>query len=188
MDTVALLTYAQTCYISNNLPTLLSTTTLGSTTASVTYNVTSLYNSMMVRWSASSTAAVTSTTLIVTCNGDTGSHYLSAILENSSGSVSGSFGSGITTGMQAATMAGASDTANYWSSGVFFLDGTNQTGHAPTLVGTATQFTSTAPLGHMGMYSGQWLSVAGVSSVTLAPGSGGGSFAAGSVFSFYGLS
>lgn len=188
MDTVALLTYAQMCYATNNLPLLLSTTTLGSSTASVTYNVVNPYNRIMVGWGANGTTAANGVQLQLQMNGNTASTYLWAINQSSTNTVSGSSSSGLASSIQVGTITAGSATTNYWSSGTFFVEGTNQSTHNPTVVGIGTAFATDAnpPVAWVGTYGGQYVSNVPVTSLTLFPLTG--SFNAGSYFAFYGLS
>jgi hypothetical protein len=188
MDTVALLTYAQTCFISNNLPSLQGTVTLGATTASVTFNVQSQYQRLMVLWGGRGTTSATGIQLMMQFNGNTSSTYLWSHIENITTTITGSGSAGLVSQIQMGTLSAASSAPNYWSSGAFFVEGVNQANHNQTAVGIGTAYDSDAnpPLAYTGVYGGSLLGPSLVTSLTLFPLSG--SFVSGSYFAFYGLS
>jgi hypothetical protein len=184
MDTVALLTYAQTSYLNGHQPQLLSTVTLGATTASVTYNVVTPYPRILVEWTAACTASGAQT-LFMQYNGDTtAGHYQWQIIQGSGSSASAGISSTSATGIQIGAVSGT-PTTNYWGSGFALVADAVQSAHFSTCAGSSAAFqTNTSAFSVT--FGGQYAQLAPISSVTLVPNSG--SFAANSTFTFYGLS
>lgn len=187
MDTISLVTYAQLCYVVNNLPVLLSTTTLGSTTASVTYSIATPYPRIRVEWNTRTSGAVNSTPLYLQMNGDNGANYQQSFIENHITSVTGNSSTSLTTQIQIGSTSGASGTSGYWGAGSFIINGANQSIFGPIAIGMGTAYVASggSPNSYSGIYGGEYVVATPLTSVTLSLGAGG--FIAGSSFSFYGL-
>lgn len=156
---------------------LISTTVLGSNTASVTFSglgtSAAAYKHLQVRYVANGDSASYRNRMRL--NGDTGANYATHLLFGSGSSVSSAAGTSTT---EMALSSGA-NTANVFNAGVVdLLDfqsvSKNKTMRA--LVGSA---------GEVALTSGVWLSTSAVTSVSLRPDSG--NFVTGSRFSIYGL-
>lgn len=185
-DTVGLLAYAQTSYINGHLPQLLSTLTLGSTATSITYNVQTPYPRILFTWAAAGSGAAGAITLNMQFNGDSStSHYAQTMNENNVATVTGATSNPTSSGAIKLGVVPCAGTADYWASGLALIADANQAGHYPTLssFGTAWQSGTTA---WVGVYGGMYLQAVQISSITILPANN--SLAAGSTFSFYGLS
>jgi hypothetical protein len=165
-------------------PTRIATTTLGGTTASVTFSSIPAFNHISVTWKARSTTAVAAEQMYLRFNGDTASHYQWQTNEaNAGNAVTGSHSTTLVAFIQIATITGASGTANYFASGEFRVPYWNDTTNFAVAQGTATaQITTTNQ--YAGTYGGLYNQAATLTSLTLFPA--GGSFAAGCRFSLYG--
>lgn len=182
MDGALLLALTNLSQISSSQPQLLSTVTLAATSASVTYTVITPYPRILACWggSCSGTGAQA---VELTFNGDSASHYVQTQNENATATVSGAT-TNPTASIKVGNMPGTGATANYWASGSFLIEGANQSSHFPTIDGTGTAFQS-GTSAWVGAYGGMYLEATPITTVTLQPATG--SFAAGSAFSFYGL-
>jgi hypothetical protein len=161
------------------------TQTLGSTTASVTFSGIPAIGALMVRWGARCSDAVTAEQLYVQLNGDTGNNYVwQANQANNTNAVSGTTGGTAVGKIQVATVPGGSATSTYWGSGSFTVEGSAQSGHGTTLVGTAFAATGVTNT-YAGVYGGFHSTLGPVTSITIFGASG--SLIAGSQFSLYGM-
>jgi len=162
---------------------LISTTVLGSNTASVTFTdggSWSNYKHLQIRMTARSISAVTEVAAQIRLNSDTGANYAFHYLLGG-GSTPFAGASTSSTNISFYGMAGGSATANSFGVGIIdILDyastSKNKTLRALTGVG-ATK---------IGLGSGVWLNTAAVSSVLIYP-EGTTSWATGSRFSIYGV-
>jgi len=160
---------------------LISTTLLGSTTASVTFDVSTLtsYKHLQLRTAARSNRASTEDALFVRFNGDTAGNYSSHWMEGRGSSVtSGAQTNG--TGIIIDIVTAASSTANVFSASVAdILDGfaTTKNKTVRSLCGTSIPIVS--------LQSGAWRNTNSVTSLTIYAGNG--SLVSGSRFSLYGI-
>ena len=157
----------------------IATTTLGSTTASVTFSsIPSTYTHLQLRCLMSDTATG-SASMTAQFNGDTGANYSSHIL----------LGNGSTAG----AAAFISDTKMF--SG-YFYQGTNIFGAAVVDIldyANTNKYKTLKSLsggdangnGQMRLFSGLWMNTGAISSITLA--SNGGNFIQYSQFALYGI-
>ena len=185
-STFETLLLSQYAFLLSSTPQLLSTATLTApTTASVTYTPTSPVTRILCLWGARSSFAATAVQLYLQMNGDTAAHYTYCANQNNNTTVAGAYSNGLATAIQIGTITAASGNANYWASGMFVVEGADQTTHAVTAQGTGAAVTSNTNM-YSGTYSGMWAATTPITSLTLSPASG--SFIAGSQFTFYGTS
>jgi hypothetical protein len=163
-------------------PQKIFSTTLATTTASVAVTIPSGYTSLEIVWSGRVDGGGVAS-LYVQCNGDTGTNYqwqyfvASLATQASNAGVSA-------TGIFIGELPGSGSTTNYFGSGAFTMAGCS-TSVFKSAVGRGWHVTS--PSGqNVGLFSGQWLSTAAITSLTLSPAAG--NFVAGSTFTVYGLS
>jgi hypothetical protein len=179
--------FAQINYLANNTQVLLSTTTLGVNTASVTLSVPSgtTYNYLTVNWRARSSAAVAGEQMFLQMNGDSGSNYSWQTNEaNATNAVSGTHAGALTTHIQIATITGANATSALWfATGSFDVGGASDATNYKTAQGTGVA-NITVTNAYAGVYGGQWNSAAAVTSLTLTAATG--NLVTGSIFSLYG--
>jgi len=176
---------------------LISTTVLGSTTASVTFNVSALsstYKHLQLRitarnaWSAPSGTVAYGANALVRFNGDaTSGNYRSHYVEGNtaSGMLSGDYGT--ISGAYIPDLGGVWDStiANVYSAGVVdILDPFSATKNKTlrTFYGNIK-----AGQGRVGLNSTAWFSTAAVTSIVVSEDGSGGGYKAGSRFSLYGL-
>lgn len=142
--------------------------------SSSSYNVTlptnNIPNRVEVFWRGGSTAASHFQILNLRFNNDSGTNYQYERLEANNATVASTGQTG-QTGIQVATIAAASQTANYRSSGRFVIEGVTQTTVFPTVIGEATAFDTSTNFFN-GAYSGQYTATGGITSIQLAPVSG----------------
>jgi len=177
---------------------LISSTVLGSTTASVTFNVASLsgkYKHLQLRitsrnaWSAPSGTVVYGANGVLRFNGDsTSGNYRSHYLEGSS-----SGGTAIAGDYGAISGAYINDLGGVWDSSIAGV-------YAAGIVDIINPFSTTknktvkslygnmkAGQGRVGLNSTAWFSNAAVTSIVISEDGSGGGFKAGSRFSLYGI-
>lgn len=183
MDSLALYSLTQQNYLANNIPQLLYETTLG-TTGPATYTVVIPYNRILCTWYARSSVTGSAFNVDLQMNGDSAAHYLWQITQGNGATATSQGSGGLASFIEIGVVPGTSATANYWGSGQFIVDGANQANTFPTAQGTSCAFASSTS-GYMGMYGGQYVELGVITSLALT--STGGSFIAGSQFSFYGL-
>lgn len=168
---------------------LIQTNTLSATTASVTITIPSGYNGLQFSWHSRTTSANTNDDLTVRFNSDSGSNYVWQIVStlNTTTTATVSLAS---SGIRAGTTVGGTGTAGYFGNGTMFITGLGQAGSGHTLTLTGNWFScwsNTAATTESGTMGGLYSPSTAVTSITIVP-NGGVSFAAGSVFSLYGLS
>lgn len=169
--------------LNGNTIQLVDSASLSASTASVVLNLPAGYNRAKLYWRARSAGAVTAEPLMLQFNGDSGAHYQDEIMQTNNTTVAGTTATGQTK-MQIATIVGASGTSNYFSSGSVDIDGVSDTTNFKTAVGQGTAFVTTSNM-YVGVYGGQWIQAAAVTTVTLFANAN--SLASGSTFSLYGL-
>jgi hypothetical protein len=164
---------------------LISTTILGSTTADVVFDVSSLgstYKHLQIRMVARGSGATTSTRdLYIRLNGST-TNYSAHSLRGTGSGVSSTATTGATVINQEAMFVGNSNTANIFGAAVIdILDPFSTTKN--TTVRTLLGHTSST--NRVALSSGAFYSTAAITSVTIFPESD--SILAGSRFSIYGI-
>lgn len=160
-----------------------ATQTLNATTASVTFSGLPAANGFLVKWSARCSDANVAEMLFLRFNGDSGSNYLWEVNQANNATVAGTSSGAAVAQIQIATTTANSATADYFATGSFVVD-PGGTGQYTKANGTASAFATTTNM-WSGVYGGQWLSTATVTSITLQGATG--SFLAGSQFSIYAL-
>lgn len=167
---------------------LIQTNTLTATTASVTITVPSGYNSLNFSWHSRTTSANTNDDLSLTLNSDSGANYDWQIVAtlNTTTTATVSIGS---TGIRLGTTVGGTGSAGYFGNGNVWLTGVGQAGSGHNLTVTGNWYacwSNTAATSSSGTVGALYRPSTAITSVTITP-NGGVSFAAGSVFSLYGL-
>lgn len=169
--------------LNSNDVQLLTSTVLTADASAVLLNVPSGFNRLQLFWSGRCAGAVAASTAKVQFNGDTATHYNFILTQSNNGTTTTTDNTAASS-MQMATFPGASATANYAGSGNFVIDNADANGFFPTLVGNACAFVTTSNM-YNGVYAGQWLSTAAITTINLVMGSG--NWLTGSSFSLYGL-
>lgn len=150
---------------------------------SVTLSIPTGYVRVRGCFSGRSDTASAADSVLVRLNADSAAHYNYVYTQANNGSVSTADNTG-KTAMLLGTIPAASATANYAGSGSFIIDDVQSGGTFPSAVGTATGFVTTSNM-YNGVYAGNWLSTAAVTTVTFLLNAG--NWASGSSFSLYGL-
>lgn len=164
------------------MPQLLGSTILAGSLASITITIPSGFNHLHAVWTGRSDSATTAVSADLRLNGDSGSNYLWQTNETHNTSSTPAQSGAATSLMIIGAMPAASATANYFGEGSFTVGGVSgatfkvTSGHSSAYVTTTSSY--------VGVYSGQWLSTAVVTSVTLLPNAG--NLVAGSSMSIYG--
>ena len=166
-------------------PELIQAVSIAVTTASVTISIPTGYNRIEVFWRARMSDAVAAEQLYLRMNGDTSAHYLWEVNQANNTTVAATTSGAAVAQIQIATVTGNSATALYFGAGSFTIDGASDAVNYKTMQGTSAAFGTTTNM-WAGVYSGQWLSAAVVTSITLFGATG--SFLAGSNVTAYGLS
>ena len=167
---------------------LIQNTVLTASQASIQFNpVASSYNNLMLKWHARTTSANTSDNMQMQINGDTGNNYDWQILAGLNAAVSTTPGLGDSK-LVIGTCVGGAGTAHYFSNGQLEILGWSQASatHIVTCTGTwYACWSNSAATSQVGTCGGLYTPSSAATSLSLAPAAG--SFAAGSVFSLYGL-
>jgi hypothetical protein len=164
---------------------LISTTTLGTATPSVTFSslgdYSSTYKHLQVRWVARSSNATAGVGVFSRLNGDSGSNYFWHYLSGNGSAVSSS-NSGSTTRALTGVAAAASSTSDAFGAGVIDLLDTYATKNKTFRTLTGNQSSSFT---RVELESALWNNTASVTSWEVICESG--NFVAGSRFSIYGI-
>jgi hypothetical protein len=165
---------------------LISTTILGTTTADVVFDVSSLgstYKHLQIRMVARGSGATTAIRdLFIRLNANTGNNYSAHNLRGGGVSVSSTGAASLNVIAQEPIFVGNSNTANIFGAAIVdILDPFSTTKN--TTVRTTTGFT--AATSRVSLGSGAFYSTAAITSVTIFPDSD--SILAGSRFSIYGI-
>jgi hypothetical protein len=164
---------------------LISTTTLGSSTASVTFSsIASTYSHLQIRAAARSDRNFGVDNIGLRFNSDSGSNYNTHFLFNN-GSTITSTDLGINSWIYSARLPDAAVTASSFGAAIIdVLDykATTKNKTIRSIFGSST--TGSYPWN--GMHSGVWLSTTAITSLTLLPVTGP-NFITGSRFSLYGI-
>jgi hypothetical protein len=169
--------------LGTGIPTLLVATTLTAATGNVILAVPAGWNRLKAYFSGTSTGATAASSCKVQFNGDTGANYSFIFTQSNNGTTSTADNTG-QTAIQIATITGATSTANYAGSGSLVIDNVSAGTFFPVVVCTATTFVTTTNM-YNGVYSGQWSSLAAITSINFVLGTG--TWSIGSQFSLYGL-
>lgn len=157
---------------------LISTTILGSTTASITFSsIPSTYKHLQIRM-VGRLASVTNNLMLVTLNGDSGANYSWHSLTGSDTSVT-STGAASQTSM---SMGVVGYNTNIHSGSIIDILDYSQTTKNKTL---RSLHGVCDGIVRIGVHSGLWMNTAAVSSITIA--NNNASYASGSRFSLYGV-
>lgn len=176
----------QTTVIFDSDYELISTTVLGSNTASVTFSnlgdYSSTYKHLQIRVVARATIGNPTESLALRFNSDTGGNYREHVLFGNGSSALSAAGGASATFMTSANIAADGASANVFGAGIVdildpYSSSKNKT--IRSLSGTADSFIQ--------FRSGVWLSTASVTSITLLPASGSTNLITGSRFSLYGI-
>lgn len=161
---------------------LIETTILGSTSTSITFNVSGLgstYKHLQIRFAARGNRSDTSEPLYMRLNSDTSTNYSWHSLQ-ANGSTVSSDASGSFSYMRVGELSSANASANIFAGGVVDIVDAFSTSKKKTIRGLG------GPSDFICLRSGAWYSTAAVTSITLIPWSGT-SFTAASRFSIYGI-
>jgi hypothetical protein len=164
-------------------PTQISTQTLGSNAASVTFSSIPAFNHISVVWKARSSAAVLAEQLYLRFNGDSAAHYFWEKVEGNNATLTSGSSGGAVAFVQMGTITGASGTANCFGSGNFTVAYFNDTTNFSSVQGTACTLVSSSNL-YNGTYSGLYNQATSITSLTLFAATG--NLVTGSRFSLYG--
>ena len=172
--------------MANPTMTLISSQTLGGTTASVTFSsIPSTYNDLKLVVSARGDAASTDGQLTVNFNGDSGTNYSWTAVAGYNGSNTYGTGSYGSTNIGALELDEASVTASTFSSIELYIPNYNSTGTKPVFNLGAAENNSASAGNRLGAVAGQYRGTSGISSITLTPNSG--NFVQYSNFYLYGI-
>lgn len=153
--------------------------------SSISLSVPAGFSRLKVFWRCRSAFSATGVQLYVQLNGDSGGNYLWQLVQGNNSSAAALSSGTAVDEMQLGTIAAASASSGYFSSGEFTIDGASDTGNGKTLVGTGAAFSSVSN-SWAGTYAGFWSGLASVNSITIFGGSGGDLVAA-STASVWGL-
>lgn len=167
---------------------LIQNVVLSSSQASIQFSpVASTYNNLMLKWHARTTSGNASDNMQMQINGDTGNNYDWQILAGLNTTVSTTPGMGDSK-LVIGTCVGGTGTAHYFSNGQLEILGWSQASATHIITYTGTWYvcwSNSAATSQVGTCGGLYTPSSAATSLSLAPASG--SFAAGSVFSLYGL-
>lgn len=170
--------------LNGNSKQLIAGQNVATPAASFSLAVPSGYNRIQGYFTGKSSNASAAVSVRIQFNGDTGANYNFIYTQSNNGATSTLDNTG-QIAILAATIPGATSTANYSGSGNFIVDNIGGGGFFPTLVSTGTGFVTTANM-YNGVYTGQWLSTAAVTSVQFTLNLG--NWVATSAFSLWGIS
>jgi hypothetical protein len=171
--------------LNGNLPVLLASSVLVAPAANIPLAIPAGFNRIKVYWRVRASDGVPAEPLYLQVNGDTGNDYLWEVNQANNATVAGTTSGAATGHIQIGTIPAASATALYFGSGEFTLDGASDTTNYKTITGSGSAYASTTNM-WAGVYGGQWLSAAAVTSLLLFPGNSS-NFVVGSSASAYGL-
>lgn len=164
------------------LPTQFSTTTLGTTTASVTFSSIPAFTHLTLVWHARGDQAATTVNLQIQLNGITTSTYITERAEANTNTVAGANATAASS-LQIGAIPGSTATALYFGAGSMECPGWNDTTNYTPVVGMGVSFPGGAA-GFAGVYGGIVPTAGTNSSIKIFPATG--NFVAGSRFSIYG--
>jgi hypothetical protein len=161
-------------------PGLISSQTLSSSTASITFSSLPAFSHFTIRWHARGDAATVTQNMNMQVNGVTSSSYLSQFVDANNTTVAGNLS--LTANLLIGTLPGTSSNANYFGAGIVEINGAQDANYTP-IVATSVNLGNSAT-GIAGVFGGATTGIGPVTSVKLYPASG--NFVSGSRFSIYG--
>jgi hypothetical protein len=180
LGTVAL---TQLQYILGNFVQPVGSTVLVSTASSISFSSIPSTRSLLLKWRCRATDAVVAEPLLLQINGDTTTtNYVSMNNQYNNTTGPASVPTQIYHGLQIATIAGASATSLYFSSGYCLIDGIIDTTNYVSATGNGGAFASTSNA-WTGTYTGIHLSPGPVNILTILGSSG--NLAAGTAMAVY---
>jgi hypothetical protein len=172
--------------MANSTMTLISSQTLGGTTASVTFSsIPSTYNDLKLVVSARVDAATTDTGLSTIFNSDSGTNYswTAVLAYNGTNTFSNRSYGGLN--VQVLQAVGANATASVFGCIELYIPNYTSTGTKPVFNLGVAENNSEATGNRIGAVAGQYRGASGISSITLTPSSG--NFVQYSTFTLYGI-
>jgi len=171
--------------MANPTLTLISSQTLGGTTASVTFSsIPTSYNDLKLVVSARGDTTTAAILMNVKLNGDTGTNYSYTNIEGNSSTVTSTRFSSSTQGIS--VISGGISTASTFGSAELYFPNYNSTGTKPFIAFSATENNSiSANNSFLDAFAQQYRGASGITSITLTPNSG--NFVANSNFYLYGI-
>ena len=168
-----------------NTYTLISSNTLSSSAASVTFSsIPSTYTDLVVRISARTDRATTSTGIRLTFNGSSAANYSYTYVLGNGSAASSSFTSNNTLATFGSVNA-ATSTANTFSSHELYIPSYNASQNKPFSSSNAFENNTTAA--EVSAYANLWSNTSAISSITFTQAGSGTSFVTGSSFYLYGV-
>ena len=171
--------------MANPAMTLISSQTLGGTTASVTFSsIPSTYNDLKLVISARGDTAAFNISVVMKLNGDTATNYSQTYLEGTPNSSFSGRSTGVTADSFYININGANTTASTFGSAELYFPNYNSTSAKPYNFTSVTETNSTSNafiFTEAGLYRG----ASGIFSITLTPNSG--NFVQYSDFYLYGI-
>ena len=172
--------------MANPTMTLISSQTLGGTTASVTFSsIPSTYNDLKLVVSARGDAAAYAVTAKLSFNGDSATNYSFTYIKGNSSSASSARVSSATID-NAITIDGSSNTSNTFGVAEIYIPNYNSTGSKPFFdIDVIEQNDTTANHSNIQANAHLYRGGSGISSIVLTPSSG--NFVQYSTFTLYGI-
>ena len=166
---------------------LISSTILGSDTASITFSsIVSTYKHLQIRYTARASQASTTWTAIMNFNGDTATNYSNHLLYAYNGSVPSEGYANQTYINFGNVIPGSTGAANTFAGGIVEILDYANTGKNKTTRTLNGSYGTSGTTSTVELNSGNWRNTAAISSITLKPYSTA-NFVTGSRFSLYGI-
>jgi hypothetical protein len=162
----------------------ISDTLLGSAQASITINLPVAYQHAEIRWNGRSDNAVTSQTLKMTFNGDTGANYDFQVMQAAGATPASSENFGQVAALGGETTGASAGASTTGSGTIELFDYASTTFHKSFVAHYGFKIGTAAGNVFIRSVVGWWRNTAAITSVTLTPNAG--NFAAGSRFTVYG--
>lgn len=169
--------------LNSNSMQLIASTTLSGAAASVVFAVPAGYSRLQGFYTGQGTAAAAAVSARIQFNSDTGTNYNFIYTQSNNGTTSTTDNTG-QIAILVGTLTGATSTANFAGTGNFTVSNTGGGTFFPVVVGTATTFVTTTNM-YNGVYSGNWVSTAAITTVTFLLNTG--NWATNSQFSLFGV-
>ena len=165
--------------------TLISSNVLSSSAATVTFSsIPATYTDLVVRISARTDRATTSTGIRLTFNGSSAANYSYTYVLGNGSAASSSFTSNNTLATFG-SVAAATSTANTFSSHELYIPSYNASQNKPFSSSNAFENNTTAA--EVSAYANLWSNTSAISSITFTQAGSGTSFVTGSSFYLYGI-
>ena len=169
-----------------NTYTLISSNTLSSSAASVTFSsIPSTYTDLVVKISARTDRATTSTGIRLTFNGSSAASY-SYVYVLGSGTTASSSRTSNNTVATFGSVAAATSTANTFSSHELYIPSYNNTSQNKPFSSSNAYENNTAAA-ELSAYANLWSNTSAISSITFTQAGTGTNFVTGSSFYLYGV-